>query len=246
MTRPALGRSPPASLILSPGQLSAEEVRDALIDQGGPAWDRTVFRMVQQVDIASLLSGQPGPGAGTAVAVASAGYWVRPIDRLAASLAAKVKAPVVAVVEGEDESFVAGVGEDGRAYRRGASTLLSAWSVLPTEWFPALGPNVSVRRAALLVHEDADEGRGLPACCVLEVDPTDEPTNAETVLGLRGAALAAGWPWKPGALLDEGKDPPADLRALVLAGPVRLPGPPPVGRRQPCRRRRGGARRARG
>lgn len=217
----------PQAIVLSPGPLDPMIVRRALGEQGGPDFDRTVFRMLRGVDLGGLLHGAPGPGSGTAVVVASSAWWLRPVDDLVDRIVAEAQVPVAALVEGEGIAFLhesrPGVGPE-RALR---DNVEAAWEMLRTRWSlptrsEALLP---LSAAAVLVHEDAEEGRSLPPLVLISERPGDSESVIEACLTLRGSALVAGRPWSPGAWRAAEGPVPTHLRAIVLAGPVRLPGP---------------------
>ena len=89
----------PCGMLMVQGDLRPEAVAAALNDQGGPPWDETVYQMVTGVDLASLVRGEPVAGEGTAVSVASSGWWLRSLDDLADRLALQVGFPVLAAFE---------------------------------------------------------------------------------------------------------------------------------------------------
>ena len=64
--------------------------------------------VLRDVDLASLVAGNPGRGRGTAIALSSSGWWFRGLDDIAARLAKLAGQPVLAVFEygwGEASGF---------------------------------------------------------------------------------------------------------------------------------------------
>ncbi len=222
--------SKPCGLILSVGVVTAEHVTAALNDQGGPAWDQTVFRILAGLDVGSLVAGVPVQGEGTAISLASSGWWLRNLDDLAERLARLSGSDVVALMgcpepptsawhlaraDGETEREVL-VGSS-RSWADGVARLTGhAFSLVQV---PPL------RRIAWMVHGEDQRGAHLPSISNLRLE-LDDAGAWEALVAARGAALVGGWEWKPGPDLDLEADVPFRMRSVMLQGPVRLPGPP--------------------
>ena len=218
-------------MLMSPGPLRPEAVRQALDDQGGPEWDETVFQMLTGVDLRSLAAGAPTGGSGTAIAFASSGWWVRALDDLADRLSANAGAPVVAVFEAPG-ARAAGfhLARPGRAAER--EMRMVAPNVQPATWqdgiarlikadVPKVAPLAVVARE---VHGDDASGASLPGMFNFNLE---RATVAERrVLGeVYGTSLVGGLEWRPGARRDPSEALPSRMRVIVLTGPPRLPGP---------------------
>lgn len=220
----------PCGLILATGAVTAEHVTAALNDQGGPAWDKTVFRILAGLDVGSLVAGVPVQGEGTAISLASSGWWLRNLDDLAERLAQHAGVDVVALmgcpepptsawhlarVDGEtDRQVIVG---SSRSWADGVARL-TGHSVQLVQVPP-------LRRIAWMVHGEDQRGAHLPSISCLRLDPEDS-MEWEALVAARGSALVDGWDWRPAPELDLDAEPPFKMRSLMLAGPVRLPGPP--------------------
>lgn len=222
--------SKPCGLILSAGAVSGAHVRAGLDDQGGPAWDETVFRMLSGLDVASLVEGRPAPGHGMALTLASSGWWLRHLDDLAERLARLSGADVVALTAC-DVPAVSGwhlARADGQVQRRvvGGSSLAWVDGVAELVARPVDSRGAPpLEQIAWMVHGQDSRGAHLPGMVALRLDPSD-PRQWETLVQVLGAALVHGWQWRPGPARDPGEQPPTEMRALILQGAVRLPGPP--------------------
>jgi hypothetical protein len=222
--------SKPCGLILATGAVTAEHITAALNDQGGPAWDQTVFRILAGLDIGSLVAGVPVQGEGTAISLASSGWWLRHLDDLAERLAKLAGVDVVALVGCPEPATSAWhlARTDGRTERQVIVGSSRSW----VDGVGRLtGRNVELvqapplRRIAWMVHGEDQRGAHLPSVCNLRLDPGD-PDEWEALVEVRGAALVDGFDWRPGPGRDPDEEPPTSMRSLMLAGPVRLPGPP--------------------
>jgi len=220
--------SKPCGLLLAASAISPDLVDHVLNEQGGPEWDETVFRALTGVDVRSLVLGEPVAGAGTAVSIASSGWWLRHLDDLAARLAAVSGQPVLAVFEFDGAqasgySLATPGAETRRSVKAGA---LRAWG----EGVSALvggealdeAALVALGEAAQVVHGDAAEGKDLPGVFVFG----DAPDDAAIMLDVRGSALVAGLAWRPVRFRDPAEEPPPRIRAILISTPIRLPGPP--------------------
>jgi hypothetical protein len=222
--------SKPTGLLLAAGPVSGDQVTAALHDQGGPAWDETVFRILSGVDPGSLASTKPAPGEGTAISFASSGWWLRNIDDLASRLAEAAGCAVIALFECSTPAasgyhLVMSTGEverevilgDPRGWVRGVALL--ADRELEIETAPSL---VAIGDA---VHGRDPKGAHLAAMFNFVLDASDGAEFA-ALLEVRGAALVAGLPWRPDGICALGDEPPFKIRTLVLQTAIRLPGPP--------------------
>ena len=221
----------PTGLLMTAGSVTPDAVRHALDEQGGPEWDRTVFRMVTGVDLDGLAHGRPAAGTGTAISFASSGWWVRSLDGLANALAAETKEPVLAIFEapdarasgyhlarpGKDAERSLAIGPDsGPRWGEGVSKLLGS---------TVQGDLPRLEEIARVVHGDDPSGADLPGMVAFSL--VDVSSAERHILGeVYGTSLVAGWEWKPGARRDPAEATPARMRVIVLNGPPRLPGPP--------------------
>ncbi len=220
--------STPTGLLLAAGELSADHIAEALHDQGGPSWDKTVFRLLTGVDVAALAAGTPKAGGGTAVSLASSGWWLRNLDDVAQRLAAKAGQSVLAVFECPGP-IVSGwhlAHPDGTSERRVSLDEAGQWGagvvrLTDGEAFTA----GSLEAAAHQVHGDDPKGSALPGLFCLTADP-ERPEEWAALLEVRGAALTGGIRWRPGTGRDPADEPPAQMRVVLLQSNVRLPGPP--------------------
>ena len=216
-------------LLLAAADVSPDDVAAALNDQGGPSWDRTVFRLLSGVDVGTLAAGKPKAGAGTAVSLASSGWWLRMLDDVAQRLAERSGQPVLAVFESPG-AVVSGwhlarpgaepvrVVEAGRvdAGRGGVAALTGADP----------GDVAHARDIATVVHGEDPKGAHLPGLfnLTLRKEHHDEWL---ALLDVRGEALVAGLDWRPSDRPPVFEtEAPVRMRSVVLQTPVRLPGPP--------------------
>jgi hypothetical protein len=224
--------SRPTGLILCDGPLDPELVSAALNEQGGPEWDRTVFRLLTGVDLDSLVVGSPEGGQGTALSVASSGWWLRSLDELADRLAKDANKPILACFEygAAQASGWHLARPDGTSERSAVVDGLRAWGAglaalaggdaRPAEQLVDLG------NAARIVHHEAAEGVDLPAVFLFRYLDSDPPERKDALTHVRGTALVRGLQWRPQHGRVDADSVPAQMRSLVLEGPVRLPGPP--------------------
>ena len=222
--------SKPCGLILSTGAVTAEHVTAALNEQGGPAWDKTVFRILAGLDISSLVAGVPVQGEGTAISLASSGWWLRNLDDLAERIAQLSGSDMVALVGCPEPptsawSLARASGVTERQVVVGSSRSWADGVAALTGHAVSLVQVPPLRRIAWMVHGEDQRGAHLPSVSNLRLDP-DDAEEWEALVALRGAALVDGSHWKPGDDRDASEEPPFRMRSLMLAGPVRLPGPP--------------------
>jgi len=218
----------PTGLLLAAGELLPDHVADALNDQGGPSWDKTIFRLLTGVDVAALAADAPAAGKGTAVSLASSGWWLRDLDVVAARLAVTSGQSILAVFECL-EPKVSGwhlAHANGTSERRVSLGETDQWGagVVRLTDGPALTA-ASLSVVAGHVHGNDPEGADVPGLFNLTSDPA-RPDEWAALLEVRGAALAAGLRWRPGAARDPQDEPPERMRVLLLQSHVRLPGPP--------------------
>jgi len=216
----------PCGLLLARGAVQAEQVKEALDRQGGPAWDHTVFRLLAEVDVRSLVLGSPERGLGTGISLASSGWWFRHADDFANRLAVLSGQEVVALVSAEGLSGFHLARPDGTHERKLSAETVDAWFegaglLLGDELGDREHP--TLRDVAFQVHGDDPVGSELTG--MFNFSPVGDHED-ELLLGFRGAALEAGCQWKPGTARDPGEPVPESMRGLVLASAVRLPGPP--------------------
>jgi len=216
----------PCGLLLAQGVVPAEQVKEALDEQGGPAWDHTVFRLLSDVDVRSLVLGRPQGGAGTGISLASTGWWFRHADDFANRLAELSGQEVLAVFSAK--------GVSGYHLARPGGNFERKMSVGPSESW--------LRGAELLLDEELTQETPSPlASIAFEVhggDPVGadlpgmfnfglvEESELDTLVKFRGAALEAGCQWKPVPDRDSEEPVPSSMRGVLLASAVRLPGPP--------------------
>ena len=220
----------PCGLILAAGSVTAEHITAALNDQGGPAWDKTVFQILAGLDAASLVAGMPVQGDGTAISLASSGWWLRELDDLAERLASHAGVDVVALLGCPQPATSAWhlARADGTSERQvivGSSRSWADGVGRLTGRAVELVQAPPLRQIAWMVHGEDQRGADLPSVCNFRLDPED-PVEWEALLAVRGAALADGCAWRPGTDRDSTEEPPYKMRSLMLQGPVRLPGPP--------------------
>lgn len=223
----------PTGMLMTARTLTPEVVRHALDEQGGPEWDKTVFRMLTGVDLAGLAAGEPQAGEGTAISFASSGWWVRHLDILADQLASDVDAPVLAVFEAPD-ARASGyhLARPGQESERRLSMIPEEHAI--SRWGEGvgklLGSTVKVDLPALgevarTVHGDDPSGLDLPSVFGFSLEGA--ASAEKRILGeVYGTSLVGGWEWKPGARRDPAEAIPDRMRVIVLSGPPRLPGPP--------------------
>jgi hypothetical protein len=207
--------------------LNTDHIADALHDQGGPSWDKTVFRLLTGVDVAGLAAGAPTAGTGTAVSLASSGWWLRNLDDVAARLAARSGVSVLAVFECLRPAISGWhiAHPDGTSERRVAGEL-GEWGAGVVRLTGA-APFTCERLAevAHLVHGDDPKGADLPGLFNFTAD-SDQPDEWVNLLEVRGACLAEGLLWRPGQARDPTDEVPDTMRIVLLRSRVRLPGPP--------------------
>jgi hypothetical protein len=216
----------PCGLLLARGGVQAEQVKEALDRQGGPAWDHTVFRLLAEVDVASLVLGEPHKGPGTGISLASSGWWFRHADDFAQRLAELSGQEILALVSGRGLSGFHLARPDGSHERKLSGDTEELWfegarlflgEELQGRAHPSLG------EIAFEVHGDDPVGAQLPG--LFNFGLSDE-TEHSLLLRFRGAALQAGYQWKPGEERDPEEAVPSSMRGLLLESAVRLPGPP--------------------
>lgn len=221
----------PTGLLLTATPLTSDHVSAALAEQGGPSWDRTLYRMLTGVDVRSLCKGAPVRGTGAAVSVASSGWWLRPIDQLADYVSAASGQPVLAIAEHP--------GVPGASYhlatpgdspvRRVRRDRVSSWAegVALLTGGEALGDAdvQPLREVARQVHGDDPAGADLPAMACFRFLP-ERRGEWPHLLEQRGAALTLGLPWRSDVEASTEMPLPAAMRAIRLDTAVRLPGPP--------------------
>jgi len=224
----------PCGILMVQGEVHPEAVARALNEQGGPPWDETAYQMVTGVDLASLVSGRPVAGTGTAVSVASSGWWLRSLDDLADRLAMQVGKPVLAAFESETAAASGYHLADPKAQaRRGMEFADRAAS--PREWVSGLSSLLDTEIAAAdvlplpqvarEVHHDDPSGAHLPGMFAFRLGPM--PSKEWRILTeVRGQGLLSGADWQPTDAPEISDEPPGRLRVIVIQGPVRLPGPP--------------------
>jgi hypothetical protein len=221
----------PTSLLLSTTTLTSDHVSAALAEQGGPAWDRTAYRLLTGVDVRSLVKGAPTAGTGTAVSVASSGWWLRSLDQLADYLAAVSGAPVLAIMEHPTANscgyHLATPGERptrrvwrGRttAWAEGVALLTGGESLTEKEAAPLAG-------VAKAVHGDDSAGATLPAIACFRFLAAHR-SEWGVLLEQRGEALTLELPWRSDVEPSSEVPLPSSMRVISLQTPVRLPGPP--------------------
>ena len=221
----------PTGLLLTATPLSTDHVSAALAEQGGPAWDRTVYRLLTGVDVRSLVRGAPVAGTGTAVSVASSGWWLRPLDQLADYLAAASRQPVLALTEHPD---VGGCGyhlatpgdrpvrrirrDRPRAWAEGAALITGGAALADSQVVP-------LADVARQVHGDDAAGADLPAMACVRFLP-EHRAEWPLLLEQRGEALTRGLPWRSDVEPSTELPMPSAMRVISLQSAVRLPGPP--------------------
>jgi len=223
----------PTGLLMTGAPVTPEAVSRALNEQGGPEWDETVFQMLTGVDLAGLASGKPAAGAGTAIAFASSGWWLRCMDELADRLAKDSGAPVLAVFEAPD-ARAAGwhlARPEGAPERRVGEVSLSDGVPIWSEGLgkllkgQSLGPSASLADVARAVHHDDPSGAKLPG--MFNFSLSGVTAEERRVLGeVHGTSLVGGYEWRPGSRRDPAEALPDRMRVIALSGPPRLPGPP--------------------
>ena len=219
------------------GDVKPEAVSSALNEQGGPPWDETVYQMVSGVDLAGLVCGKPVAGEGTAVTIASSGWWLRSLDDLADRLALEVGKPVLAAFESASASASGyHLANPRKAAMRGME--FCEREAAPRGWVPGLSAlldqeidpadTLSLPQVARDIHNDDPAGMHLPGMFAFRLGPL--PSDEWRILTeVRGQGLLSGALWQPPAAGDEpdaSDEVPGRLRVIVIQGPVRLPGPP--------------------
>ncbi|MEE2829321.1 MAG: hypothetical protein VX498_09045, partial [Myxococcota bacterium] len=216
----------PCGLLLVAGSLEPDQVTEVLNEQGGPAWDRTVFRLLAGVDVRALVEGSPREGTGTALSLASSGGWFRHADDFANRLAAASGQPVLAAIESAQVSgyhLAQPAGEVQRRLTLGESrSWLEGVGLLLGEDLGSESPS-PLSTVAREVHGDDPQGVELPGMFNFDVAEDDE---WDAIVRLRGEALQDGCPWRPDRARDPQDEVPKEMRGLQLASAVRLPGPP--------------------
>ncbi len=221
----------PTGLLLTAHPITADHVSAALAEQGGPAWDRTVYQLLTGVDPRGLVTGKPVAGTGSAVSVASSGWWLRPLDQLADYLAAASGQAVLALTEHPEVASCGyhlatpagptrrGVGrERSRGWAEGVAYLVGGEPLRDGDVSP-------LREVAVQVHGNADSGVGLPAMACFRF-LAEHRSEWPALLEQRGGALTLGLPWRSD-IPDRTELPlPSSMRVISLETPVRLPGPP--------------------
>jgi hypothetical protein len=206
--------------------VQAEEVKEALDDQGGPAWDHTVFRLLADVDVRSLVLGAPEEGRGTGISLASSGWWFRHADDFATRLAALSGQDVLALFSATGVSGYHLARPDGKFERRLATGSEDAWlegvGLLLDEDLSGQVPT-ALGDIAFEVHGGDPVGADLPG--MFNFGLADE-SELDMLIQFRGAALEAGCQWKPTLARDPDEPIPTSMRGLLMASAVRLPGPP--------------------
>jgi hypothetical protein len=221
----------PTGLLLTATPLSPEHVSAALAEQGGPAWDRTVYQLLTGVDPRSLAVGAPVAGQGTAVGVASSGWWLRPLDQLADYVAAASGRPVLALTE---HPAIPGCGyhlatpgdgpvrrvwrDRSRGWSEGVALLTGGAALADADVKP-------LRDVAVQVHGNDPVGADLPAMACFRF-LAEHRSEWPALLEQRGAALTLGLPWRSDVEPSTELPLPASMRVIPLDTPVRLPGPP--------------------
>lgn len=215
-------------LLLCSGELSPDDVANSLHDQGGPAWDRTVFRLLSGVDVGALAAVRPQAGGGTAVSVASSGWWLRSLDDVAERLAKRSGRPVLAVFESVDppasgwhlarpnEQPIRVVETGGLGGWRGGVSALTGDDP---------GTVGRLAHIALAVHGEAPDGSDLPGLFNLSLRP-EQRDEWLALLDVRGSALVRGCEWRPLDRPPVADEPPLRMRSVLMQSAVRLPGPP--------------------
>jgi len=216
----------PCGLLLTQGDVEAEQVKEALDGQGGPAWDHTVFRLLADVDVRSLVLGQPTGGQGTGISLASTGWWFRHADDFATRLAALSGQDVLALFSAEGVSGYHLARPDGKFERKISAGSEEGWfegaGLLLDEDFSGQ-QHSPLGDIAFEVHGDDPVGADLPG--MFNFGLADQ-SELEMLVQFRGAALQAGCQWKPAPARDPEESIPSSMRGLLLASAVRLPGPP--------------------
>jgi hypothetical protein len=216
----------PCGLLLAQGGVEAEQVKEALDEQGGPSWDHTVFRLLAEVDVGSLVLGNPTAGQGTGISLASTGWWFRHADDFAARLATLSGQDILALFSAEGVSGYHLARPDGSAARKLIADAEDGWfdgaKLLIDEDLEGRSHS-SLGDIAFEVHGDDPVGADLPGMFSFGlVDPGD----LDVLVRFRGAALEAGCQWRPAADRDPNEAVPTSMRGLLLASAVRLTGPP--------------------
>jgi hypothetical protein len=221
-------------MLMLQGEVAPEAVARALNEQGGPPWDETVYQMVTGVDLAALVRGKPVAGNGTAVSVASSGWWLRSLDDLADRLALGVGRPVLAAFE-SDSARASGyhLADPKRAATRGME--FSDGSGAPREWVEGLSKLLdeeidatevlALTQIAVDVHHQDPSGEHLPGMFAFRLGAMSSK-EWRILTEVRGHGLLSGAMWQPPSGEAAPDELPGRLRVIVIKGPVRLPGPP--------------------
>jgi hypothetical protein len=221
----------PLGLLFAAETLDPALVKEVLDSQDAPAWDHTVFQVLREVDLPSLIAGEPTRGRGTAVALSSSGWWFRGLDDIAARLASLSGQPVLAVFEhswGDASGFYLGLpggdrhvqifrGPVRRVWAEGISILVG----LPLDELAVASLDYVV---GVVMGDDSEIGI-LPPLCVFSLAGYS-PSEQSVIIDIMGTMLVAGACWKPGSMMRRESPPPSRMRVIALNGPVRLPGPP--------------------
>lgn len=226
----------PQAILLSNAALEPELISEVLNDQGGPRWDRTSFRLLGGLDLLATARGEPAGGEGTVVAIASTGWWVRPLDMLADALSLRAERPVLAVYEvPELDAWGYHLARPGQTPRRdlgfsyGDQSLYGAWA-------PALAELAGGEAQAdelVPLHElvdlvVGDESFTPGQVSLFAFQPMGhDGVERQLLMQLRVYSLVSGLRWREGAKeVDTATPIPEQMHVFVLRGPVRLPGPP--------------------
>ncbi len=216
----------PCGLLLAQGGVQAEQVKEALDEQGGPAWDHTVFRLLSDVDVRSLVLGQPQGGEGTGISLASTGWWFRHADDFANRLAELSGQEILALFAAEGVSGYHLARPGGNFERKVSLGSAEAWlegaELLLDEELKEETPS-PLATIAFEVHGGDPVGADLPG--MFNFGLVDD-SELDTLVQFRGAALEAGCQWKPAPDRDSKEPVPSSMRGVLLASAVRLPGPP--------------------
>ena len=221
----------PCGLLCAAESIQPEQLREALDAQDAPPWDQTVFQVLRDVDLLSLVSAQPIAGRGSVVVLSSSGWWFRGLDDLALRLAAISGQPILAAFEydwaGASGFYLALPGGDRhkqilrdgprRIWTEGLSLLVG----LPL----AEGNLRRLDQVAALVTGGESSSSLVPSMCVFSLAGY-RPEEQAVIIDIMGSMLVDGACWKPGSLVRRDTEPPSRMRVIALNGPVRLPGPP--------------------
>jgi len=223
--------SKPCGLLFAAELLDPALLKEVLDSQDAPPWDETVFQVLREVDLLSLVCGKPGRGRGTAIALFSSGWWFRGLDDIAQRLAELSGKPVLALFEfetGQSSGFFLALpgGDHQRQIFRGLQRRIWAEGVsrlvgLPLDEQQLVGLS---QVSGVIVADDPAIGL-LPPLCVFSLAGYSEVDQA-ILIDVMGSMLVAGCCWRPGSVIQREAPPPSRMRVIALNGPVRLPGPP--------------------